>query len=312
MNIKYLKTGALAAIMMLLGTGTYLYAGDYYGADEIEYAGTVLENGAGMGFVVPQHTADKLGITCISDLNDHAGEFGNRIIGVDSGAGIMRLAKKAVGDYGLNFDLVESSEAGMLSELRKKYDAGEDIIVTLWDPHWAFGAYDLVYLEDDPHESFGTAESIESWVRNGLLDEDPDLAGILERYSYDLEDFNSLLMHIRNSPKDVSEAVEDWLALNPDMRDAWIGDVEKADRGRIRIGLVNWACAIGTSNVLKHLLEEVGYTVEIVPSETGAMYTGLAYGSTDVITTAWLPLTHEEYMDRYGPRPQTGGPSSEE
>ncbi|KQM10009.1 hypothetical protein AOA81_05025 [Methanomassiliicoccales archaeon RumEn M2] len=80
----------------------------------------------------------------------------------------------------------------------------------------------------------------------------------------------------------------------------WIGDAtHQENRGEIEIGLVNWACAVGSSNVLKHLLEDLGYTVKLTPVTAGAMYTGLANGDIDLITTAWVPLTHKQYMEKY-------------
>ncbi len=65
------------------------------------------------------------------------------------------------------------------------------------------------------------------------------------------------------------------------------------------VGLVSWACAMGSSNVLKHVLEGVGYSVTLNTAEAGVMYTGLANGDIDLTTTAWVPLTHAQYMERY-------------
>ncbi len=70
----------------------------------------------------------------------------------------------------------------------------------------------------------------------------------------------------------------------------------------VKIGMVNWACATASSNVLALVLEEEGYNVELVDTEAGIMYTGLAQGDTHVTTTAWLPFTHASYWDVYGDR----------
>ena len=298
MDRRYVKIGALAAVVILLGVGVYLYAGGSE-AEKIERTGIVLEDGAKLGLMVPQYTFDK-GITSISDLEANAGDFNSKIIGIDSGAGIMEMAENAISDYGLSsFELTTSGEAAMLAALESALTAGEDIVVTLWDPHWATGT--LKYLED-PKLSFGEAESIESWARPGLKAEDTVLAGIMERYTYDISEFSDLLAHIKNSSDSVAVAVaaREWLDSNAAIKDRWLGDAEhQSDRGEIRIGLVSWACAMGTSNVLKHLLEDVGYEVTLSTMDAGVMYTGLSNGDIDLITTAWVPLTHKHYMNMY-------------
>jgi glycine betaine/proline transport system substrate-binding protein len=212
----------------------------------------------------------------------------------------MEMANNAIADYDLDsFELTASSEAVMLSALDAALDKREHIVVTLWDPHWATGTYDIVYLED-PNLSFGETESIESWARPGLKAEDAVLAGIMERYTYDISEFSGLLAHIENRSDSVAVAAREWLDSNAAIKDRWLGDAEhQSDRGEIRIGLVSWACAMGTSNVLKHLLEDVGYEVTLSTMDAGVMYTGLSNGDIDLITTAWVPLTHKHYMNMY-------------
>ena len=298
MDRRYVKIGALAAVVILLGVGVYLYAGGSE-AEKIERTGIVLEDGAKLGLMVPQYTFDR-GITSISDLEAHAGDFNRKITGIDAGAGIMEMAENAIKDYNLgSFELMASSEAGMLSALDTALNNYEHIVVTLWDPHWATGTYSIKYLED-PNLSFGEAESIESWARPGLKAEDAVLAGIMERYTYDISEFSGLLAHIENRSDSVAVAAREWLDSNAAIKDRWLGDAEhQSDRGEIRIGLVSWACAMGTSNVLKHLLEDVGYEVTLSTMDAGVMYTGLSNGDIDLITTAWVPLTHKHYMNMY-------------
>ena len=300
METKYLKIGAIAVVIAFLATGTYLYAGESYD-EKIEKTGTVLEDGAISGLVVPAYTAELLNVNSISDLNGHASEFDNKIVGIDPGAGITELTKKAVTEYGLSLSFVTSSEAAMLAALDTAYRSGDHIVVTLWGPHWVTGVYDLVYL-DDPELVYGEAESIESWARPGLKAEDPTLAKIMEQYSFEIDEFSELLAYIESNKGDMSvgEAARNWIDENPDAKERWLDGVEyQGGRGNIEIGLVSWACAIGSSNVLKNLLEDVGYSVTLTIVDAGVMYTGLAYGNIDLITTAWVPLTHAQYMEKY-------------
>ena len=100
----------------------------------------------------------------IHAVNENANRIGAKpdyeIIGIEPGAGIMKLTKTAIEDYGLDdWKLVEGSSAAMVAELKKAYDNKEPIIVTGWSPHWMFSSFDLKYLED-PNGSFGGAEDI--------------------------------------------------------------------------------------------------------------------------------------------------------
>jgi glycine betaine/proline transport system substrate-binding protein len=300
-----IKLVAVAIVLAFLGTGTYLYAGES-NLEPIEQAGIVLDGGAKSGLAVLPHTAYLLDPQelpdipkpKISDLNDHVNTFNGTITGIDAGAGLTKLTKDTIAEYNLNLTLMLSSEAGMLAALDAASKSKEHIVVTIWDPHWATGFYEMVYLEDDKG-TYGEAESIESWARAGLMNEDLALAGIMERYEYTSVEFSGLLDYIEDSNEDISAATKQWLDNNPVLLEKWIGDLEREDRGKIKIGLVGWACAMGTSNVLKHVLESVGYSVTLTIIDTGVMFAGLAYGIIDLTTTVWMPLTHMQYLEGY-------------
>jgi len=300
MNSKYIKIGAVAVIIILVAAGVVLFAGNT-DDKKIEKTGTVLDSGAKSALVIPTYVATELNITSISDLEQYADEFNNTIVGIDAGAGIMSLTEKAIEEYNLDsFTLQTSSESSMLAALISAYESHEVIVVTLWTPHWIGGEYDLTYLED-PDYVYGTAESIESWARPGLIAEDSVLEEIMSNYEYSLSEFNSLLSYIASSDKDIETAAGEWVEAHPDLLSKWIGDIEYQEgRGTIKIGLVDWACAMGSSNVLKYILETyVGYDVTLMSLNVGVMYEGLSNGEIDLITTAWFPLTHAQYMEKY-------------
>lgn len=300
MNKKYVMIGAVVIAAALIVGGAYFLL-DTRESEEIEFAGTVLKDGGKLGLMVPDYTKNELGLESISDLNEHVDKFDGKIIGIDAGAGIMTMTDKAIEHYGLNYELQSSSETGMISELKSAIDDEEYIVVTLWDPHWAVAEYNMVYLEDEGL-IYGEAETIESWTRGGLLESDKDFAKLMSQFSFDddVDTFNGLLSHVESYDGDVSDATKNWLTDYSDLKAQWLDGLEhEADRGPINIGYVSWACATATSNILKHLLEELGYTASLKSNEAGPMYTGLAYGDLDVVTTVWTPITHEHYLDDY-------------
>ena len=88
---------------------------DEYG-DRMDDYGHVYNN-ARIGLVVPGY----LEINSIEELNDHVDDFGGQIVGIDGGAGIMRATEQAIVDYGLELELLESSDMAMTAARRCLY-----------------------------------------------------------------------------------------------------------------------------------------------------------------------------------------------
>ncbi|GHG20135.1 ABC transporter permease/substrate binding protein [Streptomyces filamentosus] len=69
---------------------------------------------------------------------------------------------------------------------------------------------------------------------------------------------------------------------------------------KVSIGYIPWDEGIASTYLWKELLERRGYEVETKQLEAGALYTGLAGGQIDFQTDAWLPVTHAQYLEKYG------------
>ncbi len=78
------------------------------------------------------------------------------------------------------------------------------------------------------------------------------------------------------------------------------------------IGYVMWDDAIANTNVIKQVLEQEGYEVEIIAVDAGPLYQGIADGQFDFMTAAWLPQTHENYWEQYGDQVDRLGPNLED
>lgn len=67
----------------------------------------------------------------------------------------------------------------------------------------------------------------------------------------------------------------------------------------IRIGWTAWSDAEAVTNIAKQLLEQqLGYKVELVMTDIGLQYNGVAKGNLDVMLMSWLPTTHKSYWDK--------------
>ncbi len=157
---------------------------------QIENLGPAM-HGAKIGLVVPTYVT----INSIEELNAERSRFGGRIVGIDPGAGIMQRTEEAIEAYGLDFMLVDGSDAAMTAALRSAIRRNQWIVVTGWTPHWKFAEYDLKYLED-PKGVYGGSEEITKIVRKGLHEDAPDAYKLLQRFYWTPEQMAEVLVAI--------------------------------------------------------------------------------------------------------------------
>lgn len=74
---------------------------------------------------------------------------------------------------------------------------------------------------------------------------------------------------------------------------------QAADDKPVRIGWTAWSDAEAVTNIAKQVLEQrLGYKVELVMTDIGLQYQGVAKGSLDTMLMAWLPITHSGYWQK--------------
>lgn len=163
-------------------------------------------------------------ITSIEELAENADEFGNRIVGIEPGAGLTEATQdEVIPTYGLEgMEYVTSSTPAMLAELSSAIDAGENVVVTLWRPHWAYDEFPIRDLED-PEGTLGAAEGIHTIARTGFQEDFPQLTQWLEAFKMDSELLFSLENVMFNSDAEASdypEVVATWMSENQEYVDS--------------------------------------------------------------------------------------------
>lgn len=166
-------------------------------------------------------------IQSIAELAEHADAFGNQIIGIEPGAGLMKATEEQViPTYGLEgMTLVPSSTPAMLAELSAAIDAGENVVVTLWRPHWAYDEFPIRDLVD-PESTLGAEESIHSIARPGFEDDYPQLTQWIKAFKMDSELLYSLenvMYNVDPAPSDFGPIVDQWIADNQAYVDSLTG-----------------------------------------------------------------------------------------
>ena len=220
-------------------TGAWLPATqrDYYEeyAPDLDDLGPNLE-GARIGLVVPTHTPGRqtgpsgqtsrelVSISSIEDLKNNASRFKGRIVGIESGAGIMARTRDAMEAYGLTADffLEESDEERMVRRLSEAVYSGQWMVFTGWRPHRIFELYNLRFL-DDPLGIFGQNEAIHTMVRRGFREDHPEVHAVLSRINYSPEQLERLMRWIHENREDgpYRQALR-WIRVNKSLVDSWV------------------------------------------------------------------------------------------
>ncbi|WP_373370398.1 glycine betaine ABC transporter substrate-binding protein [Alkalicoccobacillus plakortidis] len=233
----------------------------------------------------------------------------SEITGIDGGAGVMTAAQNAIDTYGLDLALQASSGAAMTEALGNAINNEDPIVVTGWTPHWMFATYDLKYL-DDPEGVFGEEESIHTFTREGLAEDAPEANTVLDNFHWTEDEMGEVMLDIQEGT-DPEEAAANWVESNQDRVDEWTNGVDQVDGETISLAYVSWDSEIASTNVVKTVLESVGYTVETASMESAFMWTAIAEGEQDAMVAGWLPLTHEAYYEDYKDQVVDLGPNFE-
>ncbi len=72
------------------------------------------------------------------------------------------------------------------------------------------------------------------------------------------------------------------------------------NENEISITYVNWAEGVAMTNVAKVVLEENDYEVKLQMADVAPVFASLSRGTADLFLDVWMPVTHEDYMEKYG------------
>ena len=157
-------------------------------------------------------------IDSLDQLAANADKFGNRIVGIEPGAGLTKaVTNKVIPEYGLEkMKFITSSTPAMLAELKSATTKHENIAVTLWRPQWAYAAFPIKDLKD-PKGTLGTAESIHSLGSTSFSADYPKLAGWIKNFKLPsklLFSLENTMYNVDGSVDDYTPIVDKWIAKN--------------------------------------------------------------------------------------------------
>ena len=189
-------------------------------ADDLEVLGTWYE-GAQLTWAVPASSD----LRSIAELSGRGEELGGEIVGIEPGSGHVRISRDEVlPAYGLDgeYTLVLGSTSSMLAALERAVALGRPIVVTLWEPHPAYGRFELRNLAD-PLGALGEQEHIDVVAREGFVADHPQVGAWLAAFALDEEQLGSLQVALEHAaPDEQQRAVGGWVADHQDLVDGWL------------------------------------------------------------------------------------------
>lgn len=192
-------------------------------------------HGAKYTLAVPKYTYDK-GLKTFADIAKFKDDLDGKIYGIEPGNDGNRLIldmieKDAFGLKG--FDVVESSEQGMLAQVARNEKRKKDIVFLGWEPHPMNANFDMAYL-DGGDDFFGPdygGATVYTNVRKGYVAECPNVGKLLENLEFTLPMENEIMGAILNDGADGKTAAREWLKKHPDVYGVWLDGVTAADGG---------------------------------------------------------------------------------
>jgi len=188
-------------------------------------------DGAGYGIVVPQYVSDA-GVKTLTDLGKFKDKFDSKIYGIEAGNDGNRIILDMIAkpeDNLEGFELVESSEAGMLTQAEKSMKNQEWIAFLGWTPHPIMGEMKIAYLDGMGDSGFGAA-TVHTNVRAGYLTECPNAGKFISNLKFDLSMENQMMDAILKGG-DANTVATDWLKAHPDAVTPWLAGVTTFDGG---------------------------------------------------------------------------------
>jgi glycine betaine/proline transport system substrate-binding protein len=195
--------------------------------------GANLPTGAKYTLAVPQYTYDK-GLKDFSDIAKFKDSLKGKIYGIEPGNDGNRLVLDLIkGDkFGLkDFQLVESSEQGMLAEVQSATNHKEDVVFLGWAPHPMNVNFKIQYLtggDDSFGPNYGGA-IVYTNERTGFAAECPNAAKFVKNLVFTVDIENDVMNKILTDGMEGPAAAKAWLKTNPKELAVWLDGVTTFD-----------------------------------------------------------------------------------
>ena len=177
-----------------------------------------------------------LGITSFADIAAQRDALEGEIYGIEPGNDGNRLIMDMISANAFDlegFDVVESSEQGMLAQVERATRRDEPIVFLGWEPHPMNANFDMTYLtggDDWFGPNLGGA-TVYTNTSAGYVEECPNVGKLLQNLEFSLAMENEIMAAILDAGEDPAEAASAWLKANPEVLAPWLEGVTTKDGG---------------------------------------------------------------------------------
>ena len=187
--------------------------------------------------------AAALGIANFADIAGQTDALDAEIYGIEPGNDGNRLIMDMIeaDAFGLSgFEVVESSEAGMLAQVERATQRDEPIVFLGWEPHPMNANFEMTYLEggDDWFGPNLGGATVFTNTSAGFVDACPNVGALLQNLEFTLAMENEIMGAILNDGEDPDDAARAWLTANPGILDGWLNGVTTKDGGDARAAVM--------------------------------------------------------------------------
>lgn len=174
------------------------------------------------------------GLRDVKDVAAFKDKLDGKVYGIEPGSNQLMLDMVADPQYGLaGFEVVESSEQGMLAEVTRAERKDGFIVFQAWAPHPMNLAHDIAYLTGaDAYygPDFGGA-TVHTQVRKGYLAECPNVGALLMNLTFTIAGESAGMGYILDEGLSPEEAATKAIKADPAVLDAWLEGVTTRDGG---------------------------------------------------------------------------------
>jgi glycine betaine/proline transport system substrate-binding protein len=198
----------------------------------VDVTGVNLE-GAKYTLAVPKYLYDQ-GLKTFADIAKFQGKLAGKIYGIEPGNDGNRLIIDMIkaDKFGLQkFQIVESSEQGMLAQVERASRRKEPIVFLGWEPHPMNTKFEIKYLEggDDVFGPNLGGATIYTNTRAGYTSQCPNAGALIKNLKFSLPLENVVMGYILFDSMEAQKAAEKWLKANPKVWEPWLQGVTSFD-----------------------------------------------------------------------------------
>ncbi|UFM65555.1 choline ABC transporter substrate-binding protein [Paracoccus sp. MA] len=206
--------------------------------DDLEASGKteeLVQNLEGAKFTLAvTDAAAGLGVADFADLDAHRDAFQGKIYGIEPGApanqtiqAMIEADKFGLGDW----ELVESSEQGMLAQVQRNDAVRTPSVFLAWAPHPMNVTLNITYLSGGDEEfgpDYGGA-TVHTLARKEWVAACPNAAKLFSQLVFTVDQENMLMANILDEGADATAAAKDWISQNAETVAKWLDGVTTLD-----------------------------------------------------------------------------------